>query len=119
LGVNFALLDPDLDSESGSTGPIESGSNPDLDPKSWILGLTRSGWMPKNAEKLGKRGPKRIRNTAQNQADNWLNFLSRELIRRIDFTHFQIDLHKYIFSWDRTQLTEGDSAPRRELSLRL
>jgi hypothetical protein len=32
LWVIFALLDPDPD--SGSTGPIESGSNPD--PKPWI-----------------------------------------------------------------------------------
>jgi hypothetical protein len=30
LWVIFALLDPD--SESGSTNPIESGSNPDTDP---------------------------------------------------------------------------------------
>jgi hypothetical protein len=29
LWVIFALLDPDPDSESGSTDPIESGSNPD------------------------------------------------------------------------------------------
>ncbi len=43
MWVVFALLDlvpdlvpdpvPDPDSESGSTGPIESGSNPDPDPK--------------------------------------------------------------------------------------
>jgi hypothetical protein len=31
LWVIFALLDPDPD--SGSTGPIEYGSNPDPDPK--------------------------------------------------------------------------------------
>jgi hypothetical protein len=31
LWVIFALLDPDLDSETGSTDPIESGSNPDPD----------------------------------------------------------------------------------------
>ncbi len=39
MWVIFALLDPDPypDSESGSTGPIESGSNPDPDPKPWIL----------------------------------------------------------------------------------
>jgi hypothetical protein len=29
LGVIFALLDPDLDYESGSRDPFESGSNPD------------------------------------------------------------------------------------------
>jgi hypothetical protein len=29
---HFALLDPDPDSESGSTDPIESGSNPDPEP---------------------------------------------------------------------------------------
>ncbi len=35
LGVIFALLDPDSDSEygSGSTDPIESGSNSDPDPQ--------------------------------------------------------------------------------------
>ncbi len=32
LWVIFALLDPDLDSGSGSTDPIESGSNPDPQP---------------------------------------------------------------------------------------
>jgi hypothetical protein len=34
LWVIFALLDPDTDSEPmcGSTGPIEPGSNPDMDP---------------------------------------------------------------------------------------
>jgi hypothetical protein len=31
LWVIFALLDPDPDSESGTTDPIESGSNPDPD----------------------------------------------------------------------------------------
>jgi hypothetical protein len=42
LWVIFALLDPDPDSEygSGSTGPIEYGSNtdsdPDPDPKPWF-----------------------------------------------------------------------------------
>jgi hypothetical protein len=35
LWVIFGLLDPDPDSESGSTGPIEYGSNPDPDPKPW------------------------------------------------------------------------------------
>jgi hypothetical protein len=35
LWVIFALLDPVPDPESGSTGPIESGSNPDPDPKPW------------------------------------------------------------------------------------
>jgi hypothetical protein len=37
LWVIFALLDPDPDSESGSTDLIESGSNPDRDPdlKHW------------------------------------------------------------------------------------
>ena len=37
MWVIFALLDPDQDSEygSGSTGPIEYGSNPDPDPKPW------------------------------------------------------------------------------------
>jgi hypothetical protein len=34
LWVIFALLDPDPDSESGSTDLIESGSNPD--PKHWV-----------------------------------------------------------------------------------
>jgi hypothetical protein len=33
LWVIFALLDPDPD--SGSTSPIESGSNPDPDLKPW------------------------------------------------------------------------------------
>jgi hypothetical protein len=33
LFVNFVLLDPDPDSESGSTNPIESGSNMDPDPQ--------------------------------------------------------------------------------------
>jgi hypothetical protein len=35
LWVIIALLDPDPNSESGSgsTDPIESGSNPDLDPQ--------------------------------------------------------------------------------------
>jgi hypothetical protein len=36
LWVIFALLDPDLDPDSeygsGSTDPVEYGSNPDLDP---------------------------------------------------------------------------------------
>jgi hypothetical protein len=38
LWVIFALLDPDPDSEygSGSTGPIENGSNTDPDPKPCI-----------------------------------------------------------------------------------
>jgi hypothetical protein len=35
LWVIFALLDPDPDSEYGSTDPIESGSNPD--PQPWLL----------------------------------------------------------------------------------
>jgi hypothetical protein len=35
LWVIFALLDLDPDFRSGSTGPIESGSNPDPDPKPW------------------------------------------------------------------------------------
>ncbi len=42
LWVIFALLDPGPDSESGSTGPIESGSNPDPDPKpcyTWWNGI--------------------------------------------------------------------------------
>ncbi len=51
MWVIFALLDPDPDSGSGSTGPIESGSNPDTNPdrhsatlvkysgKSYILAL--------------------------------------------------------------------------------
>jgi hypothetical protein len=34
LWVIFALLDPDSESGSGSTDPIESGSNPDPDPQS-------------------------------------------------------------------------------------
>jgi hypothetical protein len=33
LCVIFTLLDPDLDYESGSWDPIESGYNPDLDPQ--------------------------------------------------------------------------------------
>jgi hypothetical protein len=33
LCVIFALLDPDPDFESGSTDPIESGSNPVSDPQ--------------------------------------------------------------------------------------
>jgi hypothetical protein len=33
FGVTFALLDPDPDSESGSTDLIESGSNSDPDLK--------------------------------------------------------------------------------------
>ncbi len=38
LWVIVDLLDPDPDSEygSGSTGPIEYGSNPDPDPKPWF-----------------------------------------------------------------------------------
>ncbi len=36
LWVIFALLDPDPDSESGSTDPIEYGSTPDPDPQPWI-----------------------------------------------------------------------------------
>jgi hypothetical protein len=35
LWVIFALLDPDPDFGSGSTDLIESGSNPDPDPKHW------------------------------------------------------------------------------------
>ncbi len=35
--VIFALLDPDPDSESRSIGLIESVSNPNLDPKQYIL----------------------------------------------------------------------------------
>jgi hypothetical protein len=39
LWVIFALLDPNPDSEygSGSTGPIEYGSNPDPDPTPWFF----------------------------------------------------------------------------------
>jgi hypothetical protein len=33
LWVIFALLDLDPDPDSGSTDPIESGSNPDTDPQ--------------------------------------------------------------------------------------
>jgi hypothetical protein len=38
LWVIFALLDPDPDSEygSGSTDPIEPGSNSDPDPQPWL-----------------------------------------------------------------------------------
>ena len=37
--VIFALLDPDPDSESGSTDLIESGSNldPDTDLQPWLI----------------------------------------------------------------------------------
>jgi hypothetical protein len=44
LWVIFALLDPDLDSESGSgsTGPIEYGSNPDPGSGSETLTLASS-----------------------------------------------------------------------------
>jgi hypothetical protein len=41
LWVIFALLDPDPDSECGSTDPIESGFNPDPDtdpdPQPWFI----------------------------------------------------------------------------------
>ncbi len=40
--VAFALLDPDPDSESGSTDPIESGSNTDPDPQPWLSGTCSS-----------------------------------------------------------------------------
>ncbi len=43
LWVIFALLDPDPNSESGSTDPIESGSNPDPDPQPWMQCTTRQG----------------------------------------------------------------------------
>jgi hypothetical protein len=35
LWVIFALLDPDSESGTGFTDLIESGSNPDPDPKHW------------------------------------------------------------------------------------
>jgi hypothetical protein len=37
LWVIFALLDPDSEYGSGSTDLIESISNPDPDPKPWIV----------------------------------------------------------------------------------
>ncbi len=43
LWVTFALLDPDPDSEygSGSTDPIESGSNSDPDPDTHYAALVK------------------------------------------------------------------------------
>jgi hypothetical protein len=45
LWVIFALLDPDPDSEygSGSTGPIEYGSNPDPEP--WKQEIETRTWI--------------------------------------------------------------------------
>ncbi len=37
MWVIFALLDPEPDSGSGSTDPIEYGSNTDPDPQPWIF----------------------------------------------------------------------------------
>ncbi len=53
LWVIFALLDPDPDSQSGSTDPIESGSNPAPDPQPYsvlmllpVFRCTRlAGWI--------------------------------------------------------------------------
>jgi hypothetical protein len=42
LWVIFALLDPDPDSESGATDPIESGSNPDPDPQPCLIFLRKA-----------------------------------------------------------------------------
>ncbi len=46
LWVIFALLDPDPDSEFksgyGFTDLVESGSNPDPDPKHWLCPLNRA-----------------------------------------------------------------------------
>jgi hypothetical protein len=61
LWVIFALLDPGPDSESGSTGPIEYGSNPDPDPKpwseAWIRGSgihTNMSWIRNTARRKQK-----------------------------------------------------------------
>jgi hypothetical protein len=59
LWVIFALLDPDTESGSRSTDPIESGSNPD--PQPWFLDpVSRMG---KNQDP-GSGINIRIRNTA-------------------------------------------------------
>ena len=53
MNVIFALLDPDPDFGSGSTGPIESGSNPDPGPQPWfredLVGGERGGEEPERA----------------------------------------------------------------------
>ncbi len=41
--IDPCLLDPDPDSESGSTDPIEHGSNPDPDPQPWLHGMASVG----------------------------------------------------------------------------
>jgi hypothetical protein len=41
----FALLDPDSEYRSGSTDPIESGSNSDPDPQP-CKNLQKSWWLP-------------------------------------------------------------------------
>ncbi len=48
MGVIFALVDSDPDSKSGSTDLIESGSNPDLDPKHCCKQMTKSEKVKKN-----------------------------------------------------------------------
>jgi hypothetical protein len=40
--VGHFCLDPDSEYGSGSTDLIESGSNPDPDPKPWSLGIRKS-----------------------------------------------------------------------------
>ncbi len=55
MWINFAFLDPNPDPQSGSRDPIESGSNPDPDPKhcqkgsdpDYLSGLESTGPGPK------------------------------------------------------------------------
>jgi hypothetical protein len=51
LWVISALLDPDPDSESGSTDPIESGTNPDPDPQPC---LEHQQWIPRGVHVMCK-----------------------------------------------------------------
>ncbi len=48
LLVIFALLDPDSEYESGSTGPIESGSNSDPDPQPWCWPIREDHMDPEH-----------------------------------------------------------------------
>jgi hypothetical protein len=47
LWIIFALLDPDSEYGSGSTDPIESGSNPDpdTDPQPWSARKSKCGFL--------------------------------------------------------------------------